>query len=109
ERARQLGDILHAELRRLRVRFLDHIGMVHGRGLVASLHMVKPGTIEPWAELASRVVMRCVEKGLMLFAPVGYAGASVKIAPPLVISEDALREGITVLEEALEEVIQEIT
>ena len=41
----------------------------------------------------------------MLFAPVGYAGASVKISPPLVIAEDALREGIAVLEEALEEVL----
>jgi 4-aminobutyrate aminotransferase/(S)-3-amino-2-methylpropionate transaminase len=109
ERARLLGEILQPELRRIRLRFFDHIGMVHGRGLVASLHMVKPGTIEPWPQLASRVVLRCVEKGLMLFAPVGYAGASVKIAPPLVISEDALREGIATLEEALQEVIGEMT
>ncbi len=108
ERARTLGAILQPELRRLRLRFFEHIGMVHGRGLVAALHIVKPGTIEPWSELASRVVVRCTEKGLMLFAPVGYAGASVKIAPPLVISEEALREGIAVLEEALEEVIREI-
>lgn len=108
ERARTLGAILQPELRRLRLRFFEHIGMVHGRGLVAALHIVKPGTIEPWSELASRVVVRCIEKGLLFFAPVGYAGASVKIAPPLVISEEALREGIAVLEEALEEVIREI-
>ena len=38
-----------------------------------------------------------------MFAPVGYGGASVKIAPPLVIREEPLREGIAVLEEAIEE------
>jgi 4-aminobutyrate aminotransferase/diaminobutyrate-pyruvate transaminase/4-aminobutyrate aminotransferase/(S)-3-amino-2-methylpropionate transaminase len=105
ENARRMGAILLPELRRIGKRFSDRVGAVHGKGLVASLHMVKPGGIEPDAPTASSVVWRCVEKGLMLFAPVGYAGASVKISPPLVIGEEALREGISVLEEALEEVL----
>ena len=37
----------------------------------------------------------------MLFAPVGYGGASVKISPPLVIPEEPLREGIAVIEESM--------
>jgi len=40
-----------------------------------------------------------------MFSPVGYGGASVKIAPPLVIDEEALRESIQVLDEAMTEVI----
>jgi 4-aminobutyrate aminotransferase/(S)-3-amino-2-methylpropionate transaminase len=107
ENARAMGEILQPELRRVGGRFPRHVGAVHGRGLVASLHMVKPGGIEPDAAMASRIVIRCIEKGLMLFAPVGYGGASVKIAPPLVIDEEALREGIAVLEEAIEEVLAE--
>jgi 4-aminobutyrate aminotransferase/diaminobutyrate-pyruvate transaminase/4-aminobutyrate aminotransferase/(S)-3-amino-2-methylpropionate transaminase len=107
ERARALGEVLQPELRRVGERFPDHLGAVHGKGLVASLHVVRPGGIEPDKETASRIVDRCIEKGLMLFAPVGYAGASVKICPPLVIPEDALREGIAVLEEAIEEVLNE--
>ncbi len=106
EHTRQMGEILQPELRRLGERFSEHIGMVHGKGLVASLHMVKPGGIEPNPELATDIVWRCVEKGLMLFAPVGYAGASVKISPPLVIQEDAIREGVSVVEEALEEALK---
>ena len=98
-------EILQPELRRVGARFPQHVGTVHGKGLVAALHVVKPGGIEPDKELATRIVWRCIEKGLMLFAPVGYAGASVKISPPLVIEEDAIREGIGVLEEAMEEVI----
>ena len=105
EHARKMGEILQPELRRIRERFPDHVGTVHGKGLVASLHMVRPGGIEPDKELATRIVWRCVEKGLMFFAPVGYAGASVKISPPLVIREDAVREGLSVVEEAIEEVV----
>ena len=105
ENARRLGDILQPELRRIGEKFPQHIGAVHGKGLVASLHMVKPGSIEPNAPLASATIQRCVEKGLMMFAPVGFGGASVKISPPLVVTEEPLREGIAVLEEALTEVI----
>jgi diaminobutyrate-pyruvate transaminase/4-aminobutyrate aminotransferase/(S)-3-amino-2-methylpropionate transaminase len=39
-----------------------------------------------------------------MFAPVGPDGDCVKIAPPLTITEEALREGIEVLEEAVDEV-----
>ena len=102
-----MGEILQPELRRIGQRFPEHIGAVHGKGLVASLHMVKPGGIEPdAAHWPSAIVRRCVEKGLMMFAPVGYGGASVKISPPLVITEEPLRESIAVLEEALEEVLR---
>jgi 4-aminobutyrate aminotransferase / (S)-3-amino-2-methylpropionate transaminase / 5-aminovalerate transaminase len=106
ENSRRMGEILMPELLRIGKRFAKHIGAVHGRGLVASLHMVKPGGIDPDAPTASAIVRRCVEKGLMLFSPVGYGGASVKIAPPLTTPEDAIRDGILALEEALEEVLQ---
>lgn len=105
ERARTLGELLQPQLRRIGKRFASRIGAVHGRGLVASLHMVKPGGIEPDAALAVDVVRRCQEKGLLMFAPVGYGGASVKIAPPLAVTEEPLCEGINVLEEALAELI----
>jgi 4-aminobutyrate aminotransferase/diaminobutyrate-pyruvate transaminase/4-aminobutyrate aminotransferase/(S)-3-amino-2-methylpropionate transaminase len=105
-RARQLGEtILQPELRRIGGRFARNIGAVHGKGLVAALHMVKPGGIAPDAATAADVVRRCVEKGLLMFAPVGYGGASVKVAPPLVIGEEPLVESIGVLEEALEETL----
>jgi 4-aminobutyrate aminotransferase/(S)-3-amino-2-methylpropionate transaminase len=106
ERSRKLGEeILQPALRCLGAKFPRHVGAVHGKGLVASLHIVKPGGIEPDADLAAEIVRRCVEKGLLMFSPVGYGGASVKIAPPLVIDEEALRESIQVLDEAMTEVI----
>lgn len=104
--AERMGAILQPEARRIGSRFSDHVGAVHGKGLVASLHMVRPGGTEPHAELAWDVVRRAIEKGLMLFSPVGYAGASVKLAPPLVIDEAAIREGLAVLEEAVAEAVE---
>jgi len=107
DNARRMGEILQPEVRRLQKRFPKHVGCVHGEGLVASLHIVHPGGTEANADLADDIIMRCVGKGLMLFAAVGYGGASVKVCPPLVINEEALREGISVLEESLQEACDE--
>ena len=106
EHSRRMGEILQPDLRRIGGRFSQRIGAVHGKGLVAALHIVKPGGIEPDAAGAGEIVGRCVEKGLLMFAPVGYRGASVKIAPPLVTQEEPLREGLAVLEEAVAEALR---
>jgi len=42
---------------------------------------------------------------LLMFAPVGPGGECVKIAPPLTISEAALRESLAVFEAAVDEVL----
>ncbi len=106
ENARKLGDILQPRLRDLGGRYPKRIGAVHGKGLVASLHIVRPGSTEPDSPLAAAIVRGCVEKGLLMFAPVGFGGASVKIAPPLTITEEPLRESLSVLAEVLQETCQ---
>ncbi len=103
--ARRVGAVLHEELARIRQRFPARIGKIGGKGLVAGLQMVKPWSIEPDGELAWETVRRCVEKGLMLFAPVGFGGATIKISPPLCITPEAVRDGGQALEEALAEAI----
>jgi len=42
-----------------------------------------------------------------MFAPVGFGGGTVKISPPLVITQDAVSEGVTVLDEAIGELLAE--
>lgn len=106
ERAAKLGDLLQAELDKLKTKYSDIILARHGKGLVASLHIVKPGTREPDGQTAWRIVGKAVQSGLMLFAPVGFGGASVKICPPLVIEEAALREGLMVLEQAFAQALE---
>ena len=106
ENAGVVGSVLHQELARLGERFGDHVGAIHGKGLVAGVQMVaEPGSTEPDADLAHDIVGHCLQKGLLFFAPVGFGGATVKIAPPLCITADAVREGAQVLEESVAECI----
>jgi 4-aminobutyrate aminotransferase-like enzyme len=81
------------------------IGSVDGKGLVAGVACVVPGKKDPDGDLAFEVVERCLAKGLLMFSPVGFGGGTVKIAPPLVINEAAILEGVAVLEEAFAEAI----
>jgi 4-aminobutyrate aminotransferase-like enzyme len=72
---------------------------------VAGIQVVKKGTKEPNPELAQKINEKCFHKGLLMFAPVGIAGECIKIAPPLIITEEALKEGLLVLEEACDEIL----
>jgi 4-aminobutyrate aminotransferase/diaminobutyrate-pyruvate transaminase/4-aminobutyrate aminotransferase/(S)-3-amino-2-methylpropionate transaminase len=106
ENAKKMGDVLHAELARIAKRFAGRVGATHGKGLVAAVQIIKPGTTsEPDTDATWNIVRGCVERGLMLFSPVGPGGGSVKICPPLSITEDAIREGVAVLEESMAAVL----
>jgi len=107
DNAAKIGDMLHGELNRLKDKHPDVVGDVHGKGMVAGVHCVKPGGIEPDGNLSFRVAERCMEKGLLLFTPVGPQGSVIKICPPLCTPEDAILEACGVLEEAFEEILTE--
>jgi len=107
EHAAAMGQIFHAELSAIHEEFSDVVAAHHGKGLVAGLHVVKPGSEEPDGDLATRTVMHAVEKGLMMFFPVGVGGATVKANPPLIMAEDAIREGASVLRDAFRDAIAE--
>lgn len=106
-RATCMGEILMPELKRIQAKHPEVLGCVQGKGLVAGIQVVKPGTKEANPELAVAVNVACYQKGLLMFAPVGIGGECLKISPPLTISEDALRESIAVFEDAIDEVISE--
>ncbi len=100
ENARKMGDLLHSRLEALRPR-VPAIGHVAGKGLVAGVACVKPGTKEPDGDLAWEMCATAASKqGVLMFTPVGLGGATVKISPPLVITEEAILESTAVLEEA---------
>jgi 4-aminobutyrate aminotransferase/(S)-3-amino-2-methylpropionate transaminase len=105
ENSRAMGAILHRKLSKLASR-TPQIGHVDGKGLVAGLACVQPGTKEPDGDLAWDVVRRTVEKGVLMFSPVGHGGATIKICPPLVITEAAILDSVGALEEALAEAIR---
>jgi 4-aminobutyrate aminotransferase-like enzyme len=103
--AARMGLLLDEGLHLIQKRHPAVVGRYSCRGLVAGLQMTRPGSKEPDHDLAHSVIERCFHKGLLFFAPVGAWGQTVKIAPPLTISEPAVREGLAVLAEAVEEAV----
>lgn len=104
ENARRVGQVLAAKLKGIRQRF-PGLDWVNSTGLVAGLICVRPGTREPDGDLAFNIVRRAVEKGVLMFSPVGYGGSTIKICPPLVITEPALLDSLAGFEEAISEVM----
>jgi len=105
ERAAQMEKFLMPELERIQQKYPQALGCLHGKGLVAGIQVVKPGTKTPDSETALRINIACLQRGVLMFAPVGGAGECLKIAPPLTIPEDALRESLQVFEEAVDAVL----
>ena len=103
ENAQRMDPILKEGTAAIAQASKGRIGAVASVGLVAALQFTINGTPEPDPGIAWEVVKKAYERGLLLFAPVGVGGCAIKICPPLVIGEDALREGLTVLEDIVAE------
>ena len=104
ERAARLGAWFIPELHRIQRKYPSVLGCCTGLGLVGGIQVVKPGTKTPDPDLATRINVACMHRGLLMFAPVGIGGECVKISPPLSIPEDALHESLAVFEAAVDEV-----
>jgi 4-aminobutyrate aminotransferase/diaminobutyrate-pyruvate transaminase/4-aminobutyrate aminotransferase/(S)-3-amino-2-methylpropionate transaminase len=104
ENARRVGGVLHQKLLEVQARH-PQLGAVLGRGLVAGVICAHPGTREPDGDLAWEAVRRSVEKGVLMFSPVGFQGSTVKISPPLVITEEAVLDSVAAFEEAVAEAL----
>ncbi|MHB0878579.1 MAG: aspartate aminotransferase family protein [Anaerolineae bacterium] len=102
------GERLFALLDGLRGQYGRVIGAMHGRGLVAGVQIIRQGTKEPDAELAHRIVEKSYQKGLLFFAPVGFGSATVKLAPPLIITDAMLEDAFVALREAFAESLVEL-
>jgi 4-aminobutyrate aminotransferase-like enzyme len=102
--AARKGELLFKGLTALQQRFPDRISALLGKGLIAAVLFRTPDTGAADGAFTSRVAERCMQKGLLL---VHTGRESIKIGPPLTITDQALLEGIAVLGEAIAEVVAE--
>jgi 4-aminobutyrate aminotransferase len=94
-------------LERLRGWVMTHplVGDVRGRGLMIGIELVKnKATREPATELRNRWERVAFEKGLMVL---GCGETSLRICPPLILSDFEAMVGLDILEDALVEVEKE--
>ena len=104
EASRDLGITFHEELEKIRCRFAEHLSWVEGKGLLAAL-IFKDQNGNPLASLCDAVAELCMQSGLLV---VHTGRESIKLAPPLTISEEALLEGLSVLEQSIADSVAEI-
>jgi 4-aminobutyrate aminotransferase / (S)-3-amino-2-methylpropionate transaminase / 5-aminovalerate transaminase len=96
--ARRIGDIMLPRLRELAQTY-PVIGDVRGRGAMLAVELVQPGTLVPDAAAAARVATACHASGLVVLT-CGTYGNVLRFLPPLVIGEQLLTEGLSILADA---------
>jgi 4-aminobutyrate aminotransferase/(S)-3-amino-2-methylpropionate transaminase len=99
ERANHIGTILGDTLRALQAKY-SVIGEVRGRGAMQAIELVVPGTKTPNTAAMNAVVKHCQSKGVLVLTAGTYSNV-VRFLPPIVITDELLKDALSVLDEAL--------
>ncbi|HUT71101.1 MAG TPA: aminotransferase class III-fold pyridoxal phosphate-dependent enzyme, partial [Desulfatiglandales bacterium] len=104
EKAVQLGDKVRDRVLDLQKEY-EIIGDVRGLGPMIGMELVKDREIrEPAGDEAGELVKRCCERGLFIIRCGAYHNV-IRILMPLVITDDQLETGFSIVEECLKEVL----
>jgi len=98
ERANHIGKILGESLRALQAKY-PVIGEVRGRGAMQAIELVEPGTKTPNTAAMNAVVKYCQSKGVLVLTAGTYSNV-VRFLPPIVITDELLKDALGVLDEA---------
>ena len=72
-----------------------YIKEIRGKGLMLAAIVETP-------ELAAKIILKCLDKGLILFFLL-FEGKAMRITPPLTISDEELLEGCNIILQTIEE------
>lgn len=97
-RANHIGQILGDALRALQAKY-SVIGEVRGRGAMQAIELVEPGTKIPNTAAMNAVVKYCQSKGVLILTAGTYSNV-VRFLPPIVITDELLKDALSVLDEA---------
>ena len=106
ERATQVGNTTMMRLKALQER-CSAIGDIRGVGSMIGIELVKDRqTKEPAKEITSKVVKYCLEQGVMLISA-GIFSNVIRLLIPLVVTDEQLDRGLTVLEQSILRAVSE--
>jgi 4-aminobutyrate aminotransferase/(S)-3-amino-2-methylpropionate transaminase len=97
-RARRISEVMLPRLHKLAETY-PVIADVRGRGAMLAIELTRPGTLDPDPATTTAVSRACHQAGLVTLT-CGTFGNVIRFLPPLVISEDLLDEGLSILEDA---------
>jgi 4-aminobutyrate aminotransferase/(S)-3-amino-2-methylpropionate transaminase len=96
-RAREIEQIVREELEPLTA--TGRVAEVRGRGAMVAVELIDADG-NPDAALTGSVVAACLAQGVLVLS-CGMDGNVIRLLPPLVIGEDLLREGLSVIADAV--------
>ena len=97
-RAQHIGEILGTSLRALAKKY-PVIGEVRGRGAMQAIELVEPGTKNPNTAAMGAVVKYCQSQGVLILTAGTFSNV-VRFLPPLVITDELLKDALSVLDDA---------
>ena len=103
ERAGRLGRILRERLEEFKDKY-EAIGDVRGMGLMQAIEFVKDRKSKEPDPAMTVSFMEAAKKHQLLIGKGGRWGNVLRIAPPMLISETELKDGIEIIDKALAEV-----
>ena len=95
------GKLMFEQLQKLQIKHKKIIKTIQGKGLVAAIHIINPITNQLDSSKGDEIIEKCMQKGLLM---VRTGSGTIKIGPPLIIPDDAILEGISVIDEVLDEI-----
>jgi 4-aminobutyrate aminotransferase/(S)-3-amino-2-methylpropionate transaminase len=98
-RYKHIESLMWSSLEAMRTKY-DTIGDIRGRGGMIAIEFVKPGTDDPDADRTGRVARYCHERGVLVLTA-GTYGNVIRFLPPMSISDELLREGLDILDQAI--------
>jgi 4-aminobutyrate aminotransferase/(S)-3-amino-2-methylpropionate transaminase len=102
ETAKALGETLLKKFTELQNSY-ELIGDVRGKGPMLGLELVRDRvTREPAVQEAKKLVQLCYDKGLIILS-CGTYGNVIRTLMPLVITQEELDKGLSILEESFKE------
>jgi 4-aminobutyrate aminotransferase len=100
QNALRIGALMKSRLEQIQEK-CPWIGDVRGRGLVMGVELVKDKeTKDPAPDLVRKLIDVAAQNGLLI-GSVGVFGNVVRVAPPLVITEDEAVESLDIFEKSL--------
>lgn len=76
------------------------VGDVRGKGLMLAVEFVEPGTANPNGYATGRVFEEC-RRGGLLVGKGGLYGNTIRMGPPMTLTEEEAREGLEILLSAI--------
>ena len=103
ENSNVLGEFFINELNKIKQTYPNHIDFIAGKGLLAAMHFNDPSG-KPLSELCTAICEKLMQRGLLV---VHTGRESIKLAPPLTITKDALTDGLNLINETIQDCINE--